>query len=536
MFTKRIIPCLDVNNGRVVKGVNFVDLKDAGDPVEIAKAYDAAGADELVFLDITASCEERDTVVDMVRQVAANVFIPFTVGGGIRTVDDFKKLLREGADKISVNSAAIDRPELITEAAEKFGSQCVVVAIDAKRREDGGWNIYKHGGRLDTGIDAIEWAKKVERLGAGEILLTSMDCDGTKAGYDIELTRAIADAVSIPVIASGGAGTLEHFYDALTEGGADAALAASLFHYKELEILKLIILIVSPIILSSFIYNINGYLNGVLYSEIMGKHGVDSDTISMLYAEYATYFMSIINIPLTLSSAAPTSMIPEVSALYATGDIDETRRRVDQTVQLSMFISIPCAVGLAVLAQPIVSLLFGGTNGVAGKLLMLGSFTILLNGMSNISNGVLQGIGKPKIPMMTAAVALLVDVIVVVLLLMFTDLGIYALLVAMIVYAVVVCVMNDFFMKKYLDYKNPWKAAYVSPILASVVMGVVAGAVYYGLHVILPSNFICLGVSIVLAAAAYFLVYILVDKTASERLSRMPGGAYLVRIANRFHR
>ena len=236
MFTKRIIPCLDVHAGRVVKGVNFVDLKDAGDPVEIAKAYDAAGADELVFLDITASCEERDTVVDMVRQVAANVFIPFTVGGGIRTVDDFKKLLREGADKISVNSAAIDRPELITEAAEKFGSQCVVVAIDAKRREDGGWNIYKHGGRLDTGIDAIEWAKKVERLGAGEILLTSMDCDGTKAGYDIELTRAIADAVSIPVIASGGAGTLEHFYDALTEGGADAALAASLFHYKELEI------------------------------------------------------------------------------------------------------------------------------------------------------------------------------------------------------------------------------------------------------------------------------------------------------------
>ena len=236
MFTKRIIPCLDVNKGRVVKGVNFVDLKDAGDPVEIAKAYDAAGADELVFLDITASCEGRDTVVEMVRQVAANVFIPFTVGGGIRTVDDFKRLLREGADKISVNSAAIDRPELITEAAEKFGSQCVVVAVDAKRREDGGWNIYKHGGRLDTGIDALEWVKKAERLGAGEILLTSMDCDGTKAGYDISLTRAVSDAVSIPVIASGGAGTLEHFYEALTEGGADAALAASLFHYKELEI------------------------------------------------------------------------------------------------------------------------------------------------------------------------------------------------------------------------------------------------------------------------------------------------------------
>lgn len=236
MFTKRIIPCLDVNRGRVVKGVNFVDLKDAGDPVEIARAYDAAGADELVFLDITASCENRDTVTDMVRAVASSVFIPFTVGGGIRTVDDFKKLLREGADKISVNSAAIDRPQLIPEAAEKFGSQCVVVAIDARRRDDGGWNIYKHGGRLDTGIDAVWWAKKVEALGAGEILLTSMDCDGTKAGYDLELTQTVADAVNIPVIASGGAGTLEHFYEAFTKGKADAVLAASLFHYKELEI------------------------------------------------------------------------------------------------------------------------------------------------------------------------------------------------------------------------------------------------------------------------------------------------------------
>ena len=236
MFTKRIIPCLDVKNGRVVKGVNFVDLKDAGDPVEIAKAYDKAGADEVVFLDITASSDQRGTVIDMVRKVAANVFIPFTVGGGIRTVDDFKMLLREGADKISINSSAINNPQLIGDAAQKFGSQCVVLAIDAKRRPDGGWNIYKHGGRLDTGLDAIEWARKAEALGAGEILLTSMDCDGTKAGYDIELTRAIADAVSIPVIASGGAGTLEHFYDALTEGGADAALAASLFHYKELEI------------------------------------------------------------------------------------------------------------------------------------------------------------------------------------------------------------------------------------------------------------------------------------------------------------
>ena len=236
MFTKRIIPCLDVNRGRVVKGVNFVDLKDAGDPVESARAYDAAGADELVFLDITASCENRDTVTDMVRAVASSVFIPFTVGGGIRTVDDFKKLRREGADKISVNSAAIDRPQLVTEAAEKFGSQCVVVAIDARRRDDGGWNIYKHGGRLDTGIDAVWWAKKVEALGAGEILLTSMDCDGTKAGYDLELTQTVADAVNIPVIASGGAGTLEHFYEALTKGKADAVLAASLFHYKELEI------------------------------------------------------------------------------------------------------------------------------------------------------------------------------------------------------------------------------------------------------------------------------------------------------------
>ncbi len=236
MFTKRIIPCLDVNKGRVVKGVNFVNLRDAGDPVEIARAYDAAGADELVFLDITASNEARDTVVDMVRAVAASVFIPFTVGGGIRTVEDFRRLLREGADKISVNSAAIDRPELIREAAEKFGSQCVVLAIDAKRRPDGGWNIYKHGGRLDTGIDAVWWAQEACRLGAGEILLTSMDCDGTKAGYDLALTRAIADAVPVPVIASGGAGALPHFYDALTEGGADAALAASLFHYKELEI------------------------------------------------------------------------------------------------------------------------------------------------------------------------------------------------------------------------------------------------------------------------------------------------------------
>lgn len=236
MFTKRIIPCLDVNNGRVVKGVNFVDLKDAGDPVIVGAAYGQAGADELVFLDITASSDARATKLDMVRRVAENVFIPFTVGGGIRTVEDFRQVLREGADKVSVNSAAIANPTLISEAALKFGSQCVVVAIDAKRRPDGGWNIYKNGGRVDMGIDAVEWAMKADKLGAGEILLTSMDCDGTKDGYDLELTKIISDNVSIPVIASGGAGKLEHFRDAFTEAGADAVLAASLFHYKELEI------------------------------------------------------------------------------------------------------------------------------------------------------------------------------------------------------------------------------------------------------------------------------------------------------------
>lgn len=237
MHTKRIIPCLDVKNARVVKGVNFVDLHDAGDPVEIAQAYDKAGADEIIFLDITATSDARETVVDMVREVAKKVFIPFTVGGGIRTIEDFKILLREGADKISINSAAINNPNLITQAAEKFGSQCVVVAIDAKRRADGsGWNVYKNGGRIDTGLDVLSWAKKVYELGAGEILLTSMDCDGTKAGYDNALTKQVSESVAIPVIASGGAGTKKHFYEALTEGKAQAALAASLFHYKELEI------------------------------------------------------------------------------------------------------------------------------------------------------------------------------------------------------------------------------------------------------------------------------------------------------------
>ena len=240
MYTKRIIPCLDVKDGRVVKGVNFVELQDAGDPVECAKAYNAAGADELTFLDITASSDHRHTVVDMVEKVASEVFIPFTVGGGIRTVEDFREILRAGADKVSVNSAAIDRPELLSEAALIFGSQCVVIAIDAKKRADGsGWDVYKHGGRLNTGIDAIEWAMKAEELGAGEILLTSMDCDGTKAGYDLELTRQISAEVQIPVIASGGAGRKKDFLDAFTEGQADAAVAASLFHFKELEIMDL---------------------------------------------------------------------------------------------------------------------------------------------------------------------------------------------------------------------------------------------------------------------------------------------------------
>ncbi len=237
MHTKRIIPCLDVKNGRVVKGVNFINFKDAGDPAEVGAAYDKSGADELVFLDITASSDARNTAAEMVRKVAEKVFIPFTVGGGIRTVDDFRAILREGADKVSVNSAAIMNPNLISEAADKFGSQCVVVAIDAKRRTDGdGFTIYKNGGRVDMGIDAVEWAMKAEKLGAGEVLLTSMDGDGTKAGYDLELTRAIAENVSIPVIASGGAGTMAHFYEAFTEGKAEAALAASLFHFKEMEI------------------------------------------------------------------------------------------------------------------------------------------------------------------------------------------------------------------------------------------------------------------------------------------------------------
>ena len=239
MYAKRIIPCLDVKNGRVVKGVSFVDLRDAGDPVECAAAYDKAGADELVLLDITATHEGRGTMIDIVERVAKTVFIPFTVGGGIRTTEDFKELLRAGADKISVNSAAVRNPELLNEAAEKFGSQCVVCAIDAKRRETGGWEVYLNGGRIPTGIDAVEWAKEAYARGAGEILLTSMDCDGQKNGYDIELTHAVSTSVGIPVIASGGAGRKKHFYDAFTKGAADAVLAASLFHFNELPIPEL---------------------------------------------------------------------------------------------------------------------------------------------------------------------------------------------------------------------------------------------------------------------------------------------------------
>ncbi len=239
MHTKRIIPCLDVNNGRVVKGVNFVNLRDAGDPVEIAAMYNKSMADEIVFLDITASSDARNIILDVVSRTAEQVFIPLTVGGGIRTIEDFRAILSAGADKISVNSAALKRPELINEAAEKFGNQCVVVAIDAKSRDDGGFDVYLNGGRVNTGKDAVEWAVEAENRGAGEILLTSMDCDGTKAGYDIALTRAISSAVSIPVIASGGAGNMEHFAEALTDGGAEAALAASLFHYKEMEIMDL---------------------------------------------------------------------------------------------------------------------------------------------------------------------------------------------------------------------------------------------------------------------------------------------------------
>lgn len=236
MHTKRIIPCLDVKKGRVVKGINFVNFRDAGDPVEAAKFYNDSLADELVFLDITASSDDRSIMLDVVKRTAEQVFIPLTVGGGIRSIEDFRKILSAGADKISVNSAAVKRPELVNEAAERFGSQCVVVAIDAKRHEGGGFDVYLNGGRVNTGIDAVEWAKEAFERGAGEILLTSMDCDGVKNGYDIELTKAVSSAVNIPVIASGGAGKPEHFYDALTEGGADAALAASLFHFREMEI------------------------------------------------------------------------------------------------------------------------------------------------------------------------------------------------------------------------------------------------------------------------------------------------------------
>ena len=299
------------------------------------------------------------------------------------------------------------------------------------------------------------------------------------------------------------------------------------------EIFRVIILVVSPIILSAFVYNVNAYINGYLFSEILGRRGGDAAQIGILYAEYATYFMTIINIPLTLSSTAPTSMIPEVSALYATGDIEATRECIDQTVQLSMVVSAPCAMGLAVLAQPIVFLLYGNSTGLAANLLILGSFSILLNGMSNISNGVLQAIGQQRIPVITAAIALVVDIVVVVVLLFTTNLGVYALLIAMVIYSVVVCVLNDRAMKKYLQYKNPWKEGYLYPVLASVPMGIVAGCICYGLNIFVKSNFICLIVSIPVAAVVYLFAYLIISKPSESQLRRIPGGSYLIRIAEK---
>ena len=297
------------------------------------------------------------------------------------------------------------------------------------------------------------------------------------------------------------------------------------------EIFRVIILVVSPIILSAFVYNVNAYINGYLFSDILGRRGGDAAQIGILYAEYATYFMTIINIPLTLSSTAPTSMIPEVSALYATGDIEATRECIDQTVQLSMVVSAPCAMGLAVLAQPIVFLLYGNSTGLAANLLILGSFSILLNGMSNISNGVLQAIGQQRIPVITAAIALIVDIVVVFL---FTkNLGVYSLLIAMVIYSVVVCVLNDRAMKKYLQYKNPWKEGYLYPVLASVPMGIVAGCICYGLNIFVKSNFICLIVSIPVAAVVYLFAYLIISKPSESQLRRIPGGSYLIRIAEK---
>ena len=299
------------------------------------------------------------------------------------------------------------------------------------------------------------------------------------------------------------------------------------------EIFRVIVLVVSPIILSAFVYNVNAYINGYLFSDILGRRGGDATQIGILYAEYATYFMTIINIPLTLSSTAPTSMIPEVSSLYATGDIEATKACIDQTVQLSMVVSAPCAMGLAVLAQPIVFLLYGNSTGLAANLLILGSFSILLNGMSNISNGVLQAIGQQRIPVVTAAIALAVDIIVVVVLLFTTNLGVYALLIAMVVYSIVVCVLNDLAMKKYLQYKNPWKKGYLYPILASIPMGIVAGCICYGLNIFVKSNFICLIVSIPIAAVVYLFAYLVISKPSEAELRRIPGGSYLVRIAEK---
>ena len=298
------------------------------------------------------------------------------------------------------------------------------------------------------------------------------------------------------------------------------------------EVMKNIVLIVMPIILSSFIYNVNGFINSYMYSGIQGFKGIDHDTITSLYAEYG-YYMTLINIPLTLASTAPTSMIPEVSAQYAKHDMDSARDKIDRATWISMFISIPCAVGLAVLAGPITRLLFPRTEGAAAQLMMLGVITIILNGNSNISNGVLQGIGKPNIPMINAAIALVVDVIAMAILLLVTDLGVYSIVIAMIIYAVVMCLLNERAMKKYMEYKNPWRSAYLNPLLASVPMAAVAGFSYYGIYKLIRSNFISLGIAVVLGMIAYFIVYLAVSKPSDEQFAMMPGGAYLKKIASK---
>lgn len=300
------------------------------------------------------------------------------------------------------------------------------------------------------------------------------------------------------------------------------------------QVMKTIVLIVMPIIFSAFIYNVNGYINSYMYTDILGKKGMDENLLQTLYAEYG-YFMTLINIPLTLASTAPTSMIPEVSAHYAMRDRKGANEKIDRATWISMIISIPAAVGLSVLSGPVTRLIFPETNGVAAQLLIIGGITIILNGNSNISNGVLQGIGKPNIPMIHAAIALGADVIVMALLLLLTDLGVYAIVLSMVVYAVVMCILNERAMKKYMKHKNPWKKAYLYPLIASVPMGIVAGGVYYGLYLLVPSNILCLGVSVILAVIVYFTAYVLVSKPSKGELSMIPGGSMLYRAARKFH-